>query len=277
MANFEKAGVQIEEDEREPRFNAIRRLTNKSPKLASLALAFIGTMSTLQGMAKEVESMDLNNKGHLIEYALENTNQEFKEEAQKLLADVWIVGSSMPEDSLYTSASTLETVNEASNWTEKMDGQLPGSAHNIYVGSEGITGTLVQSEIIEDTDTFNSLVANRSVFYVSPGDIDVGGEKGIDIASQGFGSTQDEALQNALEDAVRQLELTVDTEIQSSEKSAWQNDNFANEDTIKQKTHVSTRHFVEGYTVTDAQEIVNDQGEKEYKVSVDIHGAHSIN
>ena len=282
MSKFESFAPKVENPESEAetslekRKSVIEKLTNKFPKLRSLVLAFVTTTAALSAPElaqtnEPVQGTKIEQKAsrpeETAEAALEKiSDQKFKDVVQKLKDEMALIGVNVPTNSLYSEVSESMSVNNGNTFNENKIGNLPESAQNVFINSEHVSGYSSQDKHNGDNGSANMMDGIKSVFYVSPvekGSIIEGGK----IEIKGFGHTRSEALQNALEDGAKFLEVEIASNTTLDDKMEDRGDKSSFETTLTSTIKSGSKHFVKEY------KIINDEQPKGEKYS---DGGHRV-
>lgn len=275
--NLEEAEVETSFKERK---SVIEKLTNKFPKLRSLVLAFITTTAAMSAPEfvqshEPVEGTKMEQKAdeqETAEAALEKiTDQDFKNIVEKIGKETDSFGSEAPKNSLYGETLDYTELNRGVTLKESKKGTVPESARNVFVNYELASG---ESTKVSSSGA-NIFSRTKSSFYIAPAEKGSAVEGGK-IEMQGIGSTRSEALQNALENSVNFLGISVDTGT-SLDEQAIDSDKPSFESTLTTKTKTGGRHFISEYRIVRGEEVKEGMGKKgEYKVIVEITGGQFV-
>jgi len=266
----------------EKRMDTIKRLVQRFPTYKSLILAFItstapgvqaqfvGGQMGSQATTFEQSSITAENR-ETAETALKNIDdQGFKSVVAGIEDKVDIIGSVIPENSLYTEEFTHKDINGGKTLTQKSTGSLPESANNVFIGTERIS-TSISLQTGFQINTMNGI---KSVFYMYPG---IEGDilEGKKIKMQGVGSTRAEALQNALEESILffGLEVKTDNVLKNRDSKDAQN---SSSELFVDATSTKGLSYITEFSVIHGGETVNNFGATEHSVTIEVRGGQLI-
>jgi len=263
----------------EERKSVIGKLIEKFPKLRSLILVFITTTAMMSapelGYSKGVEQETQNEPGitdfkkQTAQDALEKiTDKEFRDLAQEFQDKASLFGSNIPVSSMYSEIYEDIRVNgtrgnKGNTYDIKKVGNLPKSASKIIIGIERIERNIFGSNPWD----YPSLVASKSILYVTsvPNAAMIEGAEVEKITVSGFGSTPDEALENAIFESI--YRFGVEHILEDVKHSYSEN----NSGYVPVSTQISIsgdsmngQHFIKEYHVIKTEELKNYyQGHKD--------------
>jgi len=271
----------------EKRMGTIKRLVRSFPTYKSLILAFI--TSTAPGVQAQFVGGQMGSQATTVEQSSITTenretaetapkkidDQEFKSVVAEIEAQMNIIGSVIPENSLYTEEFAHKNINGEQTLTQKSTGSLPESANNVFIGTERISTSIsLQTGFQQTGFQINTMNGIKSVFYMYPG---TEGDilEGKKIETRGVGSTRAEALQNALEESILLFGLDVRADNVLENRDSKEAQNLPSE-LFVDTTSTKGLSYITEFSVIHGGETVNTFGITEYSVTIEVQGGQLI-
>lgn len=266
-------------NDREGIISTIENLTNRFPKLKALIFTFLTTTAVLTpdiSQAHEkisgpttIEQLDTNNNSDKIKSYLESLNDHnFREVVEAVQEAVANIGE-VPQGVMYAETMRYDNLNGTEVANGRKFGTLPEFGTNLVITSERTHGQIEKDSY---DDGANSYSAAQSLFSMTEiTDMEI--QEGSTVEMGGVGTSQAEALQNALAEAIHNFGIDIKNTTELLNQDA-----IASQTAIKSTalTTAKSQHIISKYHIISSEQVSSDPDKPEFRVTVSVTSGHVL-